>query len=71
VADDPATTVIANRREFMDCTLETVEGVARSSRYHFEGKVIIVTAYFTLGHPSLSSTDYADYEDRMILKKSV
>ena len=49
--DDPAAAVIANRREFMNRTLKTVERVALSSCHYLERKVIIVIAHFTLSHP--------------------
>jgi hypothetical protein len=65
VPDDLAGAMIANRREFMDCTLETIERVTRPRRHNFKGKMIIVAAYFTLSHPCLSS------RDGMILYKSV
>lgn len=48
---DLAAAMIANRREFMNRTLETVERVTRSSRHNLERKVIIVAAHFTLSHP--------------------
>ena len=66
VPDDLAGAMIADRREFMDCTLETVERVTRSCRHYFKRKVIIVAAYFTLSHPCLSSTDYAEYADKSV-----
>jgi hypothetical protein len=50
VPDDFAAAMIANGREFMDCTLETVERVTRSGRHNFKRKVIIVAAHFTLSH---------------------
>ena len=49
--DDLATAMVANGREFMDRTLETIERVTLSSRHNLERKVIIVAAHFTLSHP--------------------
>jgi hypothetical protein len=56
VTDDLATAVIADRREFVDRTLETVKGMTRSGSDNFEGQVIVVAAHFTFCHcnsPSL------------------
>jgi len=50
MSDDLAAAVIADGRKFMDCTLETVEGMTSTGRHHLEGQVIIVTAHFTFRH---------------------
>jgi hypothetical protein len=50
VADDTAIAVWANRRESVDCALETVEGVTLSAHDHFKRLVIIVLANFACRH---------------------
>src|SRR5690606_16381102 len=50
VADYPAATVRAYRRQLVNRTLEGVEGVGRTRRDHLEGQVIVVAAHFTLRH---------------------
>ena len=50
VADDTAVAVGANRRQRVDCALETVEGVTLSAHDHFKRLVIIVLANFACRH---------------------
>ena len=54
VADDPATTVIANRGELVNRTLEAVEGMTSASSDNFKGQIIVVTTHLTLCHCKLS-----------------
>ena len=56
VSDDLAAAVIADGREFVDCTLETVERMPPTGCYDLKRQVIIVAAHFTFRHCySLSS----------------
>jgi hypothetical protein len=51
VADDPAATVTAHRRQAVDRAFETVEDVPRTTcRGHFEPGCVFVSAHFALGH---------------------
>ena len=50
VADDTAVAVRANRRQRVDCTLETVKSVTFSAYDHFKRFVIIVLANFACRH---------------------
>ena len=50
VSDDLAAAVIADRGEFVDCTLETVKSVTFSAYDHFKRLVIIVPANFAFSH---------------------
>ena len=50
VADDFAAAMIADGREFMNRTLETIEDVPLARRHYFKRQIIIVAAYFTLRH---------------------
>jgi len=50
VADDTAVVVRANRRELVDCTLETVKSVTLPAHDHFKRLVIIVLANFACRH---------------------
>jgi hypothetical protein len=50
VADDAAVAVRANRRQRVDCALETVEGVTLSAHDHFKRLVVVVLANFASRH---------------------
>jgi hypothetical protein len=45
VADDTAITVRANRRQRVDCALETIKGVTLSAHDDFKRLVIFVSSY--------------------------
>jgi hypothetical protein len=50
VTDDPAATMLANRSNSLNRTLEAVKNVMRSRSNYFEAFVIFISADFTLGH---------------------
>ena len=50
VTDYLASAMCAYRSEFMDRTFEAIENMAVAGRNHFEGKIIIVTAYLAACH---------------------
>jgi hypothetical protein len=50
VADDPAVAVRANRRQRVDCTLETIEGVMLAGDDYFKRLVIFIFANFACSH---------------------
>ena len=50
VSDNFASAVRTNRRQSVDRTLETVEGVMFSLHHHVEGLVILVFANFACRH---------------------
>ena len=53
MANYPATTVIAFRRERVDRTLEAVKVVGDAIRHDFQRLIVFVTTDFTLMHESL------------------
>jgi len=53
VSDDLAAAVIADGREFVDRTLEAIEGMTRAGGDDLEREIIVVTAHFTFCHHSL------------------
>src|SRR5690348_9911341 len=54
MADDPAATVGAGRRQQLDRALEAVEHVRLAVEGHLERLVILVSAHLAAGHPSAS-----------------
>ena len=50
VADDPAIAVGTNRRQRVDCTLETIEGVRLAAHDDFKRLVLFVLANFECRH---------------------
>src|SRR5437868_13794934 len=50
VSDDLAPTVVADRGQFVNRALKTVERVTHASRRDLECQVIIVAAHFTFRH---------------------
>jgi hypothetical protein len=50
VTDDLAAAVIADRRQFVDSTFETIERMGVSSRNDLKRQVVIVAADFTSSH---------------------
>jgi len=57
VADDTAVVVRANRRELVDCTLETVKSVTFPADDHFKRLVILVFANFAFRHTQIRSRE--------------
>ena len=50
VPDHPAVAVRANRRQRVDRTFETIEGVMLASHNHFERLVILIFTNFACSH---------------------
>ena len=54
VANDPAAAARAARSEGVNRAFEAVEDVALSAGFHFEGLVVVISAYFALRHANIS-----------------
>jgi len=50
MADDPAITMWADRRQRVDCAFETIECVMLPCYDHFKGLVIFILANFARSH---------------------
>ncbi len=50
VSDHSATAVLADRRQFVDCTLEAVKDVSVSGSDHLEAETVFVTTDLALCH---------------------
>jgi hypothetical protein len=50
VTDDPATAILAGRRQSVDGTLEAIKDMPLTSDNDFERLVVIVAAYFAPSH---------------------
>ncbi|MDB6154697.1 MAG: hypothetical protein JWL90_3150 [Chthoniobacteraceae bacterium] len=50
VADHAAAAAWAGRRQRVDCTFKTIEGVAFPADNYFEGFIVFVSADFTFSH---------------------
>jgi hypothetical protein len=54
--DDAATAMRTGGRKFLDCALETVEGVGLRGNCHLESLVIVIPALIAFGHCTVPST---------------
>jgi hypothetical protein len=50
MAHDPASAVLAGRRESMDCTLEAVESTPLAGHHNLEGFVVVIATHLALSH---------------------